>query len=203
LVIRTLIFDLGKVLVDFSYDEAYGRMCAASGLAHDEVRSRFLNGSLAADFESGRVDAPQFVAEVNARMGTALSLGDFQELWGSIFHPVPLVPADLLQSLRRRHRLLLLSNTNPLHFATIGERYPHLGHFDALIVSHEVGAMKPDASIYRAALDQAQCTPGECLFFDDLAENVEGALDAGLNARQFVGREKLLADLAEFGIKPE
>jgi glucose-1-phosphatase len=200
LAIRTLIFDLGKVIVDFSFDEAYSRMRAASGLTDADIRARFLHGSLMADFETGRIGSQAFVAEVNHRMGTQLTMKNFSELWASIFHPAPILGVELLRSLRQQHRLILLSNTNELHFETIRESYPHVRHFDALVLSHEVGVMKPDRAIYELALQQAQCAANECLFFDDLAENIAGARAAGLNARQFVGREKLLCDLAEFGV---
>ena len=201
MVIRTVIFDLGKVIVDFSFDEAYGRMQALSGLARDEIRSRLFQGALITDFETGRAGPADFLAEVNRRMGTAIEPGDFAELWSSIFHRTPLIPEGLLQKLRGDRRLVLLSNTNPLHFAMIRENYPHIGHFDALVLSHEVGVMKPDEAIYRAAIEQARCAPEECLFFDDIAENVEGARAAGINAEQFIGLEKLHRDLAAHGVR--
>lgn len=201
--IRTLIFDLGKVIVDFSYAEAYSRMQSLSGLSPDELRSRLFAGPLAVDFECGRVGSQSFIEEVNRRMETSISPADFGYLWSSIFHATPLIPASLLQNLHSRHRLVLLSNTNPLHFGMIRENYPHIAHFDALVLSYELGVMKPDPAIYRAAVDEAQCAPEECLFFDDMPENVAGARATGLQARQFLGHDQLLRDLAEFGISAE
>jgi glucose-1-phosphatase len=203
LAIRALIFDLGKVIVDFSYAEAYRRMQSLSGLNPDELRARLFAGPLAVDFECGRVDSQSFIAEVNHRMETRISPADFGHLWSSIFHATPLLPESLLQNLRSRHRLVLLSNTNPLHFGMIRETYPHIVHFDALVLSYELGVMKPDPAIYRAALDQAHCAPDECLFFDDMPGNVAGARALGLHARQFSGYDQLLLDLAEFGISAE
>lgn len=200
MAIRTLIFDLGKVIVDFSYAEAYTRMQSLSGLNPDELRARLFAGPLAVDFECGRVDSHSFIAEVNRRMETSIAPADFGILWSSIFHATPLIPESLLQRLGASHRLVLLSNTNPLHFAMIRETYPHIEHFHSLVLSYELGVMKPDPAIYRAALDQAQCAPDECLFFDDMPENVAGARATGLHARQFLGHDQLLRDLAEFGI---
>ena len=203
MAIHSVIFDLGKVIVDFTYDEAYSRMQALSGLGRDEINARLYASSLAKDFEMGRIGSQAFVGEVNRRMGTALSMAEFAELWSSVFHQTPLIPASLLERLRRRYRLVLLSNTNPLHFQMIRETYPHIAHFDALVLSHEVGAMKPDPAIYRAAIDQANCAPRECLFFDDMAENVQGARAAGMNAEQFLGLDKLRRDLTAHGIEIE
>ena len=186
MAIRTLIFDLGKVIVDFSFDEAYRRMRVLNGLDADAIRTRLLEGTLVADFETGRIQSEAFVAEVNRRMGTSISPSAFAELWSSIFHATPLIPETLLSGLRASHRLVLLSNTNPLHFGMIQETYPHISHFDSLVLSHEVGAMKPQPAIYRAALAEARCEPQECLFFDDLAENVEGARAVGINAEHLM-----------------
>jgi putative hydrolase of the HAD superfamily len=178
-------------------------MQALSGLSADELRARLFAGPLAVDFECGRVGSQPFIDEVNRRMGTNLSDADFGQLWSSIFHPTPLIPESLLQSLRANHRLVLLSNTNPLHFGMIRETYPHMAHFHSLVLSYELGVMKPDPAIYRAAVNEARCLPNECLFFDDLPENVAGARAAGLHSRQFLGHDQLLLDLAEFGISAE
>jgi FMN phosphatase YigB (HAD superfamily) len=200
LAIRTILFDLGKVIVDFDFDIAYRRMGALSGLEKEEMRSRLRVNNLVPDFEMGRIEAEPFVAEVNRRLGISLDCAGFAELWSAIFHRSPIIPESLLADLKRRHRLMLLSNTNTLHFAMIRNNFPHIGHFDALVLSHEVGALKPSAAIYQAAIAQAGCAPSECLFFDDLADNVAGARAAGMNAEQFVGMAQLCADLARFGI---
>jgi glucose-1-phosphatase len=200
LPIRTVIFDLGRVIVGFNLETAYERMEALSGLSAGEIHARLSQDTLLRDFETGKLDGAEFRAEVNQRMGTALGAGEFADLWSSIFHREPLIEEALLAGLRKRHRLVLLSNTNPLHFAMIEENFPHIAQFDELVLSHEVGAMKPDAAIYEAAIGAARCVAGECLFFDDLAENVEGARRAGMNAEVFTGEARLRVDLARFGI---
>ena len=201
MAIRTVLFDLGKVIVDFDFDVAYRRMGALSGLEKEEMRSRLRVNNLVRDFEMGRIPADDFLAEVNRRLGLSLDPLGFAEVWSSIFDRTPLLPESLLHRLRQRHRLLLLSNTNSLHFSMIRDNFPHIGHFDALVLSHEVGAMKPEPAIYEAALARAGCDPAECLFFDDLADNVEGARAVGMHAEQFISPEQLHADLARFGIE--
>ena len=78
--------------------------------------------------------------------------------------PETLIPESLITALKGRFRLLVLSNTNAIHIDMVRERYPILGHFDHLVLSHEVKAMKPDPRIYAAALAHAQAEPAECFF---------------------------------------
>jgi len=96
--------------------------------------------------------------------------------------------------------LVLLSNTNPIHFEMIRAAYPHLRHFHRLVLSHEVKAMKPAPEIYRAAIDAAQCRPEECFFTDDILEYVEGARLMGIDAVQFESREQIERELSARGI---
>jgi glycosyltransferase involved in cell wall biosynthesis len=89
----------------------------------------------------------------------------------------------MLEGLRKRYRLLLLSNTNAIHFAMIRENYPMLRHFHDFILSYEVKAMKPNPAIYREAVARAGCDAGECFFTDDIRDYVEAARREGLDAR--------------------
>jgi putative hydrolase of the HAD superfamily len=82
----------------------------------------------------------------------------------------------------------------------IRARYPILRHFDAYVLSYEVGAMKPEPRIYAAAIEAAQCAPQECFFTDDIPEYVEGARQAGIDAVVFEGAEALERELRARGV---
>src|SRR6185369_6403588 len=101
---------------DFNFDEAYRRMGALSGLDREEMRSRLRVDNLVREFESGRIEAGPFVAEVNRRLGLSLAIHEFADLWNSIFASQPLIAESLFAHLGRSHRLVVLSNTNSLHF---------------------------------------------------------------------------------------
>jgi HAD superfamily hydrolase (TIGR01509 family) len=111
-----------------------------------------------------------------------------------------LIEEALLRELKRRHRMLLLSNTNAIHFPYVQRNYPLLGHFDHMVLSYKLGVMKPDPGIYEEAVAQARCKAEECLFVDDVQENVDGARRVGLQSVRFEGAEQLRQDLAEAGV---
>jgi putative hydrolase of the HAD superfamily len=91
----------------------------------------------------------------------------------------------ITESRSRIHKLAILSNMTSDTLAYIREHYDWLELFDGLVFSCEVGKNKPDREIYEACLRKLGLCPNECLFVDDSAENVKGALELGMSAIQF------------------
>ena len=104
---------------------------------------------------------------------------------------------DRLPSLRERFRLGLLSNSNDDLRAMLIERWQIDSLFDDIIISAEVGLMKPDRRIYELAAARLGVQPEEILFFDDMSVNVEGARIAGLHAFQYLSNAQVLKELEE------
>lgn len=199
-MIKTVIFDLGRVLIPFDFARGYQTMSELLHLPPEEVKARVSHNGIVNDFESGRVSATEFHDRVSAQLGTRLDYRLFCDIWNSVFLPCTLIPESMVEAIRRRYRTVLLSNTNPIHFSMLWATYPILKHFDALVLSHEVGAMKPLAPMYASAIKHAQCQPSECFFTDDVAEYVAGARAAGIDAVQFQSCDQIVAELAARGV---
>ena len=199
-MIKTILFDLGNVVIPFDFKLAYARMAALCGCAVEDVPARIRATGLVAPFERGEIEPEPFVRELSAALKLDITYSEFCDWWSSVFLQPTLVSEALLEDLRRRHRLLALSNTNVIHFAMVKEAYPLLRHFDGYVLSYEVKAAKPEAKIYREAIARAQCDPGECFFVDDLAVNVEAARAHGIDAVQFLSAEQLEQDLRARGV---
>jgi putative hydrolase of the HAD superfamily len=134
-------------------------------------------------------------------MGVAPSFEEFGEVWYSVFHQGPLVPESFIAELHQRYRLVLLSNTNALHYEMLEQRLPVLKHFDACTLSYKLGTQKPSPAIYRDAVVKAGCEPGECFYTDDIQEYVDGAKAAGIQAAQFRGLGQLKENLRAAGVQ--
>ncbi len=78
--------------------------------------------------------------------------------------------------------------------------YPIFRHFFGFILSYRVKAMKPDPAFYSAALEMAECLPHECVFIDDLPENVEGAKRAGFDGIVFESFPQLTEEFRRRGL---
>jgi epoxide hydrolase-like predicted phosphatase len=105
---------------------------------------------------------------------------------------------DVVRSLRKlkpNYRLVLLSNTDVKHFAFIRGEFPEMFFFDEYVLSYEVGLMKPDPRIYEIALEKAKARAGECVFIDDLEENIEAAAKMGIHTIHFTPETDLDGEL--------
>jgi putative hydrolase of the HAD superfamily len=197
---RALIFDLGNVIVAFDYNRGYRAIEPFTPFPASEISGRIGATGLVLPFERGEVSGREFYERMAAALQISLTFERFCELWSAIFLPDPLLPDGLLESLHRRYRLVLLSNTNEIHFEMIRRTYPILRHFDALVVSHEVGALKPDERMYAEAVRRAACEPAQCFYTDDVPAFVEGGRRFGLDAVQFTGASDLQRHLRDRGL---
>ncbi len=199
-MIKTILLDLGNVVIAFDFKLAYARLAEHCGCPAEELPARIRATGLVAPFERGEIPSERFVREFSAALRLNLTYQQFCEWWSCVFLPEPLLADALLEDLASRYRLLAVSNTNPIHFEMIQKAYPLLRHFDEFVLSYEVGAAKPDAKMYREAIARAQSSAGECFFVDDLAGNVEAAREHGIDAVQFLSAEQLKAELRARGL---
>jgi glucose-1-phosphatase len=199
-MIKTVIFDLGGVIVPLDFPRGYQAMSERCGLAPGDIPERIRTTGLVPRYECGEVSDEEFVSGLTGALGFEATREEFRALWSSIFPSHTLIPESLLLEIKKNHRLVLLSNTNGLHFEMILENYPLVRHFDDYVLSYKVGAMKPSPSIYAEAIAKAGCAPGECFYTDDIAAYVEGARQAGIDAVQFLSHEQVVGELRVRGV---
>jgi len=197
---KTIIFDLGKVLIHFDFKRGYRALEGICAYPAAEIPKRLAPTGLVERFESGLVEPRDFVEQFSRILDLHLDYGQFCEIWSCIFTN-ELLPESMLESLAAKYRLLLLSNTNAIHFDMLRANYGHLlRHFHHLVLSYEVQAMKPRPEIYQAALQHAGCEPAECFYTDDIADYVKAAREFGIDAVQFESREQIEREMRGRGI---
>jgi glucose-1-phosphatase len=199
-MIKTIIFDMGKVIIPFDFQRGYDRMAPLCSYAPAEIPERLRTCDLVTRFEEGKIPPEDFVRELSDVLELNATYEEFCGIWSAIFLPDTLIPESLLVALKKRYRLLLLSNTNAIHFDMVWENYPILRHFDHHVLSYRVGALKPSPVIYAEALRHAHCEPEECFFTDDIPAYVEGARQVGIDAVQFQNREQIEHELKARGV---
>jgi putative hydrolase of the HAD superfamily len=195
-----LIFDLGGVIAPLDF-RGYSLMEGLCPYPADEIRGRIRSTDLAQRFETGQIDAGTFFRELCALLSMRADYDQFCEIWNSILVPGPLLPDSLFVELKARgYRLILLSNTNSIHYEMARDQYSPLKYFDDAVLSYEVGFIKPSPEIYAAAIAKAGCAAEECFFTDDVLMNIEAARRAGIDAVQFASPEQLMRELAARGV---
>jgi putative hydrolase of the HAD superfamily len=198
--IRAIVFDFGNVLGFFSHLQAAEQL-AAFGRASPEAIAAFLfGGRLEQDYESDRLSTPDLLALLRDRFGLRGSDEELGRAFGDMFTPNRPV-CDLVPRLKPRYRLLLLSNTNDLHYRCFGRQFADtLAQFDALVLSFQVGLRKPDPRVYDHCHRLTGCAAAECLFIDDLSTNVEGARACGWQGLVYRRGDDLAGRLADLGV---
>lgn len=187
-MIKTIIFDLGGVVITLSPDQAVSRF---EQLGLDDARQQmdsYTQTGIFGDLESGRIDAETFRRLLSQKVGHPVTMAQCNYAWQGYAGEVPRRNLDNLVRLRREgYRLVLLSNTNPCMMEWVdSQRFDGRGHsiryyFDALYLSYEMKVMKPDEAFFLRVLEHEQVLPHECLFIDDGPRNVEAAASIGMN----------------------
>ena len=197
---KIVVFDLGKVLVDFDYIIAARRIAARAALPSGEVKDLLMHAPWLGCYETGRMTRAELFDEVCKTTGFRGTIAEFSEFFADIFTPIP--PMIELHAELRQQGIptYIFSNTNDLAAGHIRRSFPFFSNFDGYIYSYEVGVMKPDARIYEALERRAGRRGGEILYLDDRAENVAAGAARGWQVILQESPEKTRAAMRELGL---
>lgn len=187
-MIKTIIFDLGGVVLTIDQTEALRRFTAL-GLADAATwLDPYTQKGIFGDLESGKITAEDFRRELSLLVGREVSIEECNYAWQGYAKELPQRNLDTLLRLRQDgYRVILLSNTNPCMMAWAmsaafdGHGHPINHYFDACYLSYQMKVMKPDEQFFRRVLMSEKAFPHECLFVDDGPRNVAAASQIGIN----------------------
>jgi HAD superfamily hydrolase (TIGR01509 family) len=197
---RTVVFDLGKVLVDFDYGKSSRAFAARSKIPADAVRNLIDHSPLLFRYETGLITRDQFYKQVAAETGFQGTLEEFGPIFADIFVPIP--PMIELQAALKKRGIptFIFSNTNDLAVGHIRQTFPFFSNFDGYILSYEHGAMKPSAKLYEVVERETGRRGGEIIYLDDRAENVAAGAARSWRAILHETPEKSLAAVRAAGL---
>jgi FMN phosphatase YigB (HAD superfamily) len=170
---KAVVFDLGKVLVDFDYGIAARTLAARARVSAEEVKRLIDQSQLLVSYETGQLATEAFYKQVCDGTGFCGDLQEFGRLFGDIFTAIE--PMIELHAQLRQNAVptYIFSNTNELAVAHIRKAFPFFSTFDGYIFSFAERAMKPDEKIYAAVERHTGLTGPEILYIDDRLENAE------------------------------
>jgi FMN phosphatase YigB (HAD superfamily) len=202
---RTILLDIGMVLVGFDYEPALQEIAQLSGLSRDEVIRRLEANTDITAYEAGRLSTQEFFTRFSSLLELQISLSHFKQIWRGVFYfdgeaSRNLFSAQLFRQLKQTYRLVAVSNTNEMQFSHLSQSYPLLNEFDDYVLSYQVNSLKPQRRIYDVALQKARCAAAEALLVDDVVENIEAAEKLGIRGILFVGEEELRRQLERLGV---
>jgi putative hydrolase of the HAD superfamily len=194
MTIRAVYFDLGGVIVRTGDREPRTKLAERLGMSYEELAKAVFENESSLRASLGAISPQEHWADVIQRLGLPLSEADSvrQEFFAGDTLDLDLI--NFLRSLHPKYRTGLLSNAwSDMREYLVGQKIDDA--FDQLIISAEVGIMKPDLRIYRLALEKLGVAPAEAIFVDDSIVNIEGARAVGMYAIQFTRPDQTLEEL--------
>jgi FMN phosphatase YigB (HAD superfamily) len=197
---KTVVFDLGKVLVDFDYAIAVGKIVSRARMPIGEL-AHFINHSpLFSRYETGLLTSEEFYREICAATGFHGTFEQFGSYFADIFTEIgPMVQlhGTLCQEGIPTYAF---SNTNDLAVRHIRRSFPFFTAFTGCILSYEHKAMKPDSRLYEVVERESGRRGPDILYFDDRPENVAAGAARGWQAILHESPEASLAVVEKLGL---
>jgi len=200
--ISTIVFDLGRVLIDFDHNLAAERIKRFTNKSAQEIYELIFSSDITILFEEGKISPQEFFAKMKAMLELNLSYESFVPIWNEIFFWTAQNRAvyGLASSLRQRYKIVVLSNINILHYEYLKQYFPLFSAFNHVFTSFELGCIKPGHEIYKKTLEKLNVSASEVFYTDDRQELVESARQLGINSFCFTGIHQLKSDLTSIGV---
>jgi glucose-1-phosphatase len=179
-----VVFDLGKVLLDFDYGKVAARMLQHCKLSRNEIIRALNQSPLLHRYETGLMTTSEFFNELKVLSQFCGEFEQFEPIFADIFTPIPEM-IDLFMRIRQRGiATYVFSNTNEIAVKHIRATYPFFAHFDGYVFSYEHRCMKPNPGIYEVVENHTKRNGKHLVYIDDRLENVQQGLARGWNAIQ-------------------
>ncbi|MGG5836179.1 MULTISPECIES: glucose-1-phosphatase [Enterobacteriaceae] len=187
------IFDLGNVIVDIDFNRVLGAWSDFSRVPLATLKQNFTMGEAFRQHERGEISDEAFAQAICHELELPLSYEQFSHGWQAVFVGLRPEVIDIMHKLREQgHRVVVLSNTNRLHTTFWPDEYPEIrAAADKIYLSQEMGMRKPEARIYQELLRAEGFTAADAVFFDDNADNIEGANQLGITSILVTGKETI------------
>jgi len=202
--IKTFWFDLGNVILPFDFTPAFQRLSQYAAVSPKKVRGFFEERPwLEADCDEGRVHGYALYRLLKKSFDlNGLTYHRFKLIWNDIFAENRQVSSMIRKLRAQGYRMILISNTNKLHFDYLRKEYPILRSFHRHILSYELKTRKPVRRIYHAALKVSRAKASEVFYTDDRREFIQAATqDHGVTSHVFRTARGLKNALRKHGLK--
>ncbi len=206
--IRTIVFDLGGVLIDYDLERCFNSFRALGFSNPEDSINPYKQSGMFLKLEDGTAEEGELYRYIDRQVGHRIDPRRVDEAWCSFLLDIPAYKLDMLLYLRRKgYQLFMLSNTNQIMFDWMRrETFTVQGltvedYFDRLFLSYEMKLVKPGAEIFREMASQGGIDPRETLLIDDGAANVATARSLGFHVYQPEAREDFRELFAGYSLK--
>jgi putative hydrolase of the HAD superfamily len=179
---KLAIFDLGKVLIQFDLQKAFKSWAENSGSSFESIKNTFTLDDYYSKYERNEVSTRDYFNHLGRLLEIDLSLENWVKGWNMIWEEVNEGTYELIMKMKKDMPVVCLSNTNQSHFEIWTELYKHrLDGFEKIYASSSIGMRKPEKRVFEHIRKEYGVPYHETVFFDDLSENINSAIELGIN----------------------
>ena len=194
--IKAINFDLGAVILNINYQNTIDEFSKLGVKNSSSFYSKKAQTNLFNQIEVGGITAEKFLAELQKETNNA-SINQVSEAWNAMLLDLPENRLAVIQFLKKKYSIYLLSNTNTLHIDAFKKKLgkakwiKFCNLFDKMYLSHEVGLRKPNTAIFEYILKEQNLQAHEVFFIDDSPEHIEGANKLGIKTHHLKSGEEI------------
>lgn len=188
-----ILLDIGNVIVSVDFEPFFRAISRNGAGDYEELRRRYCDGPFKERLDRGMVAPAEFLRKLADDPMTAdMPPGFFRSAWQNIFTPVP-GSIEGIMCLRERHDIWIMSDTDPLHFAWLLDRYPVMHGHDRYFLSYEHGLLKREPEAFRHVLESSGFGPQRFTLVDDRPANIEACRQVGMQGILFSSWPEVLS----------
>lgn len=199
-MIKTIIFDIGNVLADFTWQEFLEKKgCTGENLAriakatvqnekwNEYDKGMMTDEEILQNFIAGAPELEEEIIRYFSNLKGVVSRNDYAIPW--------------IEELKSKgYQVLYLSNFSKRAEEDCADALDFLSHMDGGILSYKEKVIKPMPEIYQILIERYQLVPEECVFLDDLEQNLQGAAAFGIHTIRFVNQKQAIEELQKLGV---
>jgi HAD superfamily hydrolase (TIGR01509 family) len=195
--IKAVVFDMGNVVLKVDHMIACKKFSRFSDLSKEDIFKKIIGSSLEDSLERGLISPESFYESISKKIGVDISFDDFSNIYNDVFSTNDGM-SEIIFELKDKVKIMLLSNTNELHFSWVDKKFSVLKNFNQRVLSYKIGARKPEKEIFLHALDVLDLMPKETVYVDDLEEFVKASGKLGMNSILFKSPSAFRSELLKY-----
>ncbi len=183
---KTILCDIGGVLLNVHFERAIDKLSIIIGTSEDDLMDRIFFSGVKDSHDRGLIGSEDFYGKIILK--NEMSFGEFSKAWADIFSENREM-VEFIKSCSGNYRLLIASNTDPIHFAFFNEMYPWFSLFNGYGLSYKLNTLKPSPDFHINLCREFGVDYEDAVFVDDLPENIDAASSLGIKSHLFTGVE--------------
>lgn len=200
-IYKAIIFDLGGVVINVTMDKIFDYWAKETGYNANYIKQIFESEDIFHRFERGEISPTDYKENISCNLGLEIKEDKFYNVWNDVFHDLDPRIEDLLDNLKSKLRLVVLTNTNEIHGNKWKNKYQSiLKYFEKIFCSYEIHSRKPEKKAYKIVINYLNMEPNFILFLDDKIKNIKVASFLGLKGILVKSTEQMINSLNKLGL---